>query len=76
MERNPNQLTHPNPQMRETCQQLLRNEALKTVLTELTNSYMVEIITSLPEETIQREALYHKINAGKELLQMVENYGR
>jgi hypothetical protein len=37
---------------------------------------MVEIITSLPEEAIQREALYHKINAGKELLQMVENYGR
>lgn len=62
--------------MREQCQQLLRNEALKNVLTELQNSYMVEIVTSAPDEGTTREALYHKINAGRELLQMVENYGR
>lgn len=62
--------------MREICQQLLRNDALKTALTELEKSYMVEFVTSSAEEGPLREAMYHKINAGRELLQMVENYGR
>jgi hypothetical protein len=62
--------------MQELCQQLLRNDALKTVLTELEKAYMVEFITSGPEDASIREAMYHKINAGRELQQMVENYGR
>jgi hypothetical protein len=62
--------------MRETCQQLLRNDALRRALTELEKSYMVELVTSAPEETTLREQMYHKINAGRELLLMVENYGR
>lgn len=62
--------------MRENCQQLLRNDALKSVLTELQNSYMLQIVGSASEESAEREALYYKINAGRDLLQMVENYGR
>jgi len=62
--------------MREACQQLLRNDALKLVLTELNNSYIVQTVTSQPDEAALREALYHKINAGSDLLQMVENYAR
>jgi len=62
--------------MKSLCQQLLRNNALKIVLTELQNSYMSEIRTSSPEDTVLREAAYHKSRAADELLQMVENYGR
>lgn len=53
-----------------------QNDDLKTVLTELQNSYMVELLTSEPEDAAQREALYNKSRAASELLQLVENYGR
>jgi hypothetical protein len=69
-------MKHQNPLMRELCQQLLRNDALKQVLTDLHKSYMMQLISSQPDAGAEREALYHKINAGEALLQMVENYGR
>jgi hypothetical protein len=62
--------------MVEACQQLLRNDALKIVLTELHNSYISELVSSALDAREDREAAYHKIRAGIELQQLVENYGR
>lgn len=62
--------------MVEACRQLLRHDALKIVLTELHNSYISELVTSDLDAQASREAAYHKIRAGAELQQLVENYGR
>lgn len=61
--------------MHPAAKQLLNNNALQTVLTELENEYISQLVATEPGENALRENLYLKINAGKELLQWVKNYG-
>jgi len=62
--------------LQEAAKQVLRNDALNTILTELQKQYILQLTSSQPSDVQEREALYHKITAVNELQQWVENYGR